>query len=397
MSLCDPEIPVESSSFPELPQGVPPLRSFYLYLTSGCNLMCRHCWVTPRFIDGRPDPRECIDPEPLFAAVKEAKNLGLTRAKLTGGEPLLHPRFKEIAAGLSDMGLTMNMETNGTLMTRELAHWLKNNTKVGSISVSLDDPDEEAHDAFRGARGAFAAALSGLDCLKEAGYDNTQVIMSLHRGNVSQIDGVASLAAKHGVASVKFNPVTDSGRGKQMTARRETLGITELRALEKYVYGELKEKTSIKGFILNLPPAVRSFRTLMETGGRTGDCGVIGILGILGTGEIAMCGIGQTVPSLVYGRLGDSVREIWFHHPKLQSLRRELEDYLGYPGICGDCILSRVCRTGCVAANYRKGGGMVWAGTRCREADRQGLFPASRRRKGRSTQGTTRLMPDTVR
>ncbi len=380
MSRCDPEIPATPCASPDLPAGVPPLRSFYLYLTSGCNLMCRHCWIRPRFINGRPDPQECIAPELLFAAVKEAQPLGLAGAKLTGGEPLLHPRFREIAAGLSALGLGMNMETNGALLTAELACWLKNETGIGSISVSIDDDDPEAHDAFRGVPGAFAAAVQGLAHLRAAGYENLQVIMSLHRGNIGKIDGVVALAAAHGAASVKFNPVTDSGRGKQMTARRETLDIFELLALEKYIYGELKEKTSIKRLILNLPPALRSFPTLMETRGCTGDCGVTGILGILGTGEIAMCGIGQTIPSLVYGRLGDSITEIWLRHPKLLALRREVEDWRHYPGICGDCLLARYCRTGCVANNYEEGGSMVQPGKQCTEARAQGLFPAGRTR-----------------
>ncbi len=382
MSLCDPNLPVDASanSVLNLPPGVPPLCAFYLYLTSGCNLACRHCWIKPRFINGKPDPQECINPELLFDAVREAKTLGLSSAKLTGGEPLFHPHFRDIARGLSELGIGMNMETNGVLLTPELARFLKNETKIDFISVSLDEDEPQAHDAFRGVKGAFDAALRGLDALKEAGYNNTQVIMSVHKGNIGKIERVVALAAAHGATSVKFNPVTDTGRGRQMTERGETLSIQDLLALEKYVYGELKEKASLKNLILNIPPALRSFQILMETRGCTGDCGVIGILGILGTGEIAMCGIGQTIPSLVYGKLGDSITDIWLNHPKLQALRKELEDTRNYPGICGDCLMASSCRTGCVANNYLEGGGMIWPGKQCQEADELGLFPANRRR-----------------
>ncbi len=380
MSLCDLEIHANPQPFAQLPEGVPPLRAFYLYLTGGCNLMCLHCWITPRFADGRPDPQECIDPDLLFAAVREAGALGLAGAKLTGGEPFLHPRFEDIVAGLSKLGIEMNMETNGTLLTKELARWLKNETKVGFISVSLDDDDPALHDAFRGVKGAFEAALRGLDHLVGAGYENVQVIMSLHKGNVDAIDGVVALSAAHGAASVKFNPINGNGRGRQMMLRRETFDVPELLAIERYVYGKLKEKAAIRRLVLDLPPAIRSFRALMETGGSTGDCGILNILGILGSGEIAMCGIGRTTPSLIYGRLGDSISDIWLNHPKLLQLRGELKDWSGYPGICGDCILARLCRTGCVADNYREGGRMVCPGRQCEEAQRQGLFPNSRRR-----------------
>ncbi|MBN2202468.1 radical SAM protein [bacterium] len=365
---------------------MPRLRSFYLYLTSGCNLACRHCWVKPRFIDGRPDPQECIDPELLSSAVVEAKTLGLTHAKLTGGEPLFHPRFREIAAGLSDQGIELDMETNGVLLTPELAHFLRHETKVDFISVSLDDDDAQSHDAFRGVRGAFDATIRGLDALRDAGFRNTQIIMSVHRGNAGKIERVVRLAEAHGVSSVKFNPVTGSGRGRQMEERGETLGIPELLGLEKFVYGPLKERTSIQRLILSIPPALRSFPVLMETAGCAGDCGVTGVLGILGTGEIAMCGIGQTIRSLVYGKLGDSITELWLNHPKLKTLRRELADPRNYPGICGDCLMAGSCRTGCVAGNYQEGGGMVRPGRLCREAADLGLFPAHRRRSWKKDQ-----------
>ena len=93
----------------DLPEGVPPLRSFYLYMSNSCNLACRHCWITPRFVDGKPDPGDVIDVEALRAAVKEAKPLGLGSAKLTGGEPMLHPQFLQIVDLLTAEGLGMNM------------------------------------------------------------------------------------------------------------------------------------------------------------------------------------------------------------------------------------------------------------------------------------------------
>ena len=55
----------------DLPEGVPPLFTFYLYLTNGCNLACRHCWITPTFVNGEPSPGDCLD---LAAAYKLMKN-----------------------------------------------------------------------------------------------------------------------------------------------------------------------------------------------------------------------------------------------------------------------------------------------------------------------------------
>jgi SynChlorMet cassette radical SAM/SPASM protein ScmF len=391
VTVCDPALPGEeelergSSSRPaaeqlDLPEGVPPLRAFYLYLTAGCNLACRHCWVVPRYVDGEPDPGEVMDLDDLRAAVAEARPLGLATCKLTGGEPTLHPRFREIVELLSAEGLGLDMESNGTLLTAELARFLKDESSVGFISISLDAPTAAAHDAFRGVPGAYDAALRGLGHLVDAGYENVQLIMSVWRGNRDEVEAVVRLAEERGAASVKLNPVTATGRGGQMHERGESLGFDETLALARHVDEEVRPGATV-GVVLNLPPALVPAADLWRTRGRVGDCGAQRILGLVGTGDIALCGIGRTIPELTYGRLGvDSIRDVWLSHPRILELRGQLADREGYPGICADCIHGSGCRTGCVANNFERGGRLVWPNVLCEEAERRGVFPATRRR-----------------
>jgi len=151
MSVCAYRPPEDAGHESlDLPEGVPPLRSLYLYLSSSCNLSCRHCWITPRLVNAQPDPGEVIDVKALRAAIAEAKPLGLSSVKLTGGEPLLHPCFREICDLATREELDLVMETNGTLLTADLARYLKNETSMEFISVSIDSADAARHDAFRG-------------------------------------------------------------------------------------------------------------------------------------------------------------------------------------------------------------------------------------------------------
>jgi SynChlorMet cassette radical SAM/SPASM protein ScmF len=391
VTVCDPAIPEEEALAEgtgavapveelDLPEGVPPLRAFYLYLTAGCNLACRHCWIVPRYVDGAPDPGEVIDVDALRAAVAEARPMGLANCKLTGGEPTLHPRFREIVDLLTAEGLGLDMETNGTLLTAELARHLKDESNIGFISVSLDAPTAAEHDAFRGVPGAYDGALRGLGHLVEAGYDNVQLIMSVWRGNRDQVEAVVRLAEECGAASVKLNPVTATGRGISMQDRGESLDFDETLALARSVDEEVRPEAKVD-VVLNLPPALVPASELWRTRGRVGDCGVERILGIVGTGDIALCGIGRTTPELNYGLLGvDSVRDIWLTHPTILGLRERLADKDGYPGICADCIHRSGCRTGCVANNFEHSGRLIWPNALCEEAERRGGFPATRRR-----------------
>jgi SynChlorMet cassette radical SAM/SPASM protein ScmF len=379
VSLCDlPARMRVAPPKPDLPDGVPPLQSFYLYMSNTCNLRCRHCWITPGFGDGKSTPGDFVDPEALRVGVVEAKSLGLCSVKLTGGEPLLHPRFMEIADMLTAEGINMDMETNGTLITAEIARRLKAQTNVWFVSISLDGPDARTHDSFRGVPGSFDAALRGLDCLVDAGYKNAQVIMSVHNGNRHQVEDVVALAKAHGANSVKFNPVTRTGRGVAMDEAGEVMGFEEHLSFARYVSNELRPKAQI-GILLNMPPVLTSMRDLLRTRGRTGDCGVLRILGILGNGDIALCGIGRTCPELVYGKLGrDSIREIWFSNPTVLRLRKALTDLDSLPSPCAKCLFVAVCRTGCVANNYTESGSLIAPTWLCAEADRRGLFPTKR-------------------
>ncbi len=376
MALCDP-IPTPTNTS-ELAGGVPPLTSFYLYLTSSCNLRCRHCWVAPSFSPGELDPDEYLDVDLLRRAITEGKALGLRHAKLTGGEPLLHPRFVEIVDLLSAEGMEITMETNGTLLDAGLARYLREHTRLSFISVSLDGATAEVHDAFRGVEGSFEAALCGIEALVSAGY-RPQVIMCPHRGNFHQVETVVELAVRMGAGSVKFNPVARSGRGIAMHEQGEALDVTEVLELAHFVRGPLQRYSPIP-LTMGTPPALYTVGELL--GRNDGLCQIHHILGILGGGELALCGIGRTVPELCFGNLREvGVAEVWREHPVLQELRRELAG--PFPDLCGRCLHAGHCLTYCPAQNFLDVGRLIAPSSLCLEAYRRGLFPASRLREER--------------
>jgi len=367
----------DSKSIIDLPEGVPFLNTFYLYITNGCNLACRHCWITPHFVNGKPSPGECLDLDMLKIAVKQGKTLGLSQAKLTGGEPVLHPQFVDIVDFLSSENIRLNMETNGTLIDADLAKHLKNNSTLWFVSTSLDSPNAENHDCFRGVSGAFKATLKGIERLVNAGYQ-PQIIMSPHRGNVHEVEDLVKLALKIGAGSVKFNPITPTGRGKTMDKRGETLDYDETMNLVHFIRGELQNRYKIK-LIISTPPALSTLREILQEKRAGGECRVLNILGILGNGDMALCGIGRNIPELCFGNLSkDDLRKVWISNHTLVGLRQDLKE--NYPGICGDCVHARRCLTHCVAMNYVRTGKLVHPDILCEEAERRGVFPETRRR-----------------
>jgi SynChlorMet cassette radical SAM/SPASM protein ScmF len=351
---------------------IPALNTYYMYITNGCNLACRHCWISPSFEkDGSHG--ECLDFDLFQIAVDEGIPLGLKQIKFTGGEPLLHPDFVRMVDYATSKGIRTWMETNGTLLTKESAFHFKKKTSLTSVSVSVDGASVATHDGFRNVPGSFEQAIRGLRYLCEAGY-KPQVVMSLFKANKAEIEPLIKMAVECGCGSMKFNIIQSSGRGEKLKKDNELLSIKELLDLGCWVEKELQKKYCIPLFY-SWPMAFHSIKRLQVDGG--GNCNLFNILGILSSGELALCGIGTQEKELVYGRLGkDSIGELWKSSPGLNKLREWIPDKL--EGICGRGMFKPRCLGSSIAQNYHSGKRLNAPFWFCQAADEVGLFPANK-------------------
>jgi SynChlorMet cassette radical SAM/SPASM protein ScmF len=356
------------------PTGAPPLKQLYFYLTEGCNLACRHCWLAPKLdTTGFRYPTLPLD---LFEkAIREAKPLGLQGVKLTGGEPLLHPHFKKLLEIVRREELSLTLETNGLLCTSDTAREIAQSAKR-FVSVSLDGMDAATHEWVRGVPGSFDAARRAVKNLRNAGI-RPQIIFTVMRGNAHQVEGMIPMAEEMGAGSVKFNLVQPTARGERVHQDPEKLTVRELIELGRYVEHELAPRTGMRVHY-DFPQAFRSLSRIAGHNG-SGLCGILGILGILADGTYALCGIGEQVPDLVFGRIGeDPLEKIWRENVVLNTLRQKLPEGLG--GICSRCLMKGRCLGACVAQNYYSSGNLFDSFWFCRQAEEAGLFPASRLR-----------------
>jgi SynChlorMet cassette radical SAM/SPASM protein ScmF len=361
----------------DLPAGVPPLRSLYVYASGACNLACRHCWITPTYQpDGDGDQH--IQLEHVRKAIWEAKPLGLASVKLTGGEPTLHPQFRELVTLIDQADLAIMIETNGTLTDDDLAGFLRQTSHSPFISVSLDGADAQTHDALRAVPGSFDRALKGVRALIRAGF-HPQIICTLHRGNVSQVAEYVAMAGELGCGSVKFNLLQEMGRGEQL-AELQGLGIAEIIDLHRRVERELVPRNQLR-IHFDIPFAFQPIPRLLR--GSLNRCGILTILGLLSGGELALCGIGTAIPELVYGHIAhDDLVDVWCSSSGLSELRAQIPAKL--EGICGQCLHRDMCLGSCVASNYYTTGTLNAPYQFCDRAHTLGLFPATRQRMGES-------------
>lgn len=356
----------------DLPLGVPRLMSLYLYVSGSCNLACRHCWISPNYMPGGKGG-QFIPIEYVKKAVQEALPLGLASVKLTGGEPTLHPQFRELLEFVSGAGLKIIVETNGTLIDPDLAQFIKDTCRNPFISVSLDGADALTHEALRLIPGSFERAVAGIKNLVALGV-RPQLICTLYQGNYQQAVNVVDLAVELGCSSVKFNILQSSGRAEGMV---KSEGLPVQKIIEIYRGLEKQRSPGVPIPVhFDIPIAFHPLKSLLNE--TIGNCQVLNILGVLSTGELSLCGIGVTVPELIYGHIAyNNIGDVWLNSTGLQELRGVIPD--SFEGICGSCLHNSLCLGACVANSYHLTGKINSPYFFCSEAERFGLFPAARR------------------
>jgi GTP 3',8-cyclase len=160
------------------------LRDLRISVTDRCNFRCPYCM--PREIFGRDHaflPRaELLSFEEITRLARVFADNGVTKVRLTGGEPLLRrdlERLVEMLAGIqgiSDIALT----TNGTALAAK-AQVLKS-AGLSRVTVSLDALDDETFAAMNDVSFPVARVLDGIEAAARAGLSPVKVNMVVKRG-----------------------------------------------------------------------------------------------------------------------------------------------------------------------------------------------------------------------
>ncbi len=159
-----------------------------LDLTYRCNNNCRHCWI--RIAPCAREQKQELSFEEIKRLVDDARKMGCQRWNISGGEPMLRPDFPEIFDYLTQKAVSYRLITNGTLITREIAHLLR---RRGSKMVALCGATAAVHDHITRTPGSFEAAMQGFAYLKEAGATFTVQLIPM-RDNYHQFGKMTELA-----------------------------------------------------------------------------------------------------------------------------------------------------------------------------------------------------------
>ena len=140
------------------------LLAIRLETNKSCNLRCRYCYA-----QSGEDQVKIADFNVLKRIVSEAKELGIRSVVVIGGgEPTLHPNFRELIAYIDSLGIIPMLFSNTILITEELAEFLYDHN--ASVMGKLDSLKPEVQDYLAGREGAFQEIKKGLENLLRAGF-----------------------------------------------------------------------------------------------------------------------------------------------------------------------------------------------------------------------------------
>jgi cyclic pyranopterin phosphate synthase len=162
-----------------------PVRDLRISVTDRCNFRCTYCM--PREVFGHDFVFLARDQLLSFEEIERLARLflaaGVTKIRLTGGEPLLRRDLERLVSMLSDLrphGLTdLTLTTNGALLPAK-AQVLRD-AGLDRVTVSLDSLDDEVFQAMNDVRFPVARVLDGIDAARAAGLP-VKVNMVVKRG-----------------------------------------------------------------------------------------------------------------------------------------------------------------------------------------------------------------------
>lgn len=302
----------------------------HFHITNECNLRCRHCYMNAdKHLENELSTSEIISLLNTFRAN------GGEELCLTGGEPTIRKDFKRIVDHAYNLGLDIDILTNGLLLTEKLINEI--GPKVRKLQISIDGYNEEENAKVRG-KGTFDVLISKLRLLDKY-LVNTEVAVTplLTSDLETKIEKYAEFGQwlmsefSNSISSVNFTGDLMDGRD---------LHISEE---DRKRYQKIAEQIYIKCYNRN---GDEVFAEYHKRGGLEGNCS-FGNLFVTAVGDIYFCSIFKWLKP--YGNVRTTDMDTLIK--KLDYVRQKAHVSVLSP--CKECELRFICGGECKVKYFK--------------------------------------------
>ncbi|MFC1658657.1 radical SAM protein [Candidatus Omnitrophota bacterium] len=297
-------------------------------LTWRCNLSCRFCYQYQ-------DSFEELTLDETKVILDELAYLGCLFLSFTGGEPLLHKDFWDIAKYAATKQFALTLQSNGTLINQDHAQRIKE-LNFFDVHISLLGAKRETHDWLTQSAGSFDKVINSLELLRRQKI-KVMLKTTVVKHNFSELKEIGKIAKRFGCKQV-VSPIIS-------TKANADKGPLEFRM----------DDSQIKDFYIAAFKKARKYKDDYKSHagegmvncrcGRTGFC-------INPRGEIYPC-VGLPVSA---GSLREeSFKKIWDNSAFIRSIRQAGTDDLP---LCSQCALLSLCMR-CKGMAYMEDGSIL--------------------------------------
>ena len=208
-------------------------------ITNTCNYHCSYCI----FSSESKKYEDELTTDEVKRTIKDLKENNFRYIKFTGGEPFTRKDMTEILKYASELGFDMDISTNASLITEEIAKELKK-IRFPMVHVSLDGHDKETHEYVRG-NNTFERTLKGIKCLTENNV-YTRIGTVIYKKNEKKLQEIIELAISLNANEIIFSFMEAVGRldGDETIISKMTIDSVK-QEIEKLAL-KYKEKIQVK-------------------------------------------------------------------------------------------------------------------------------------------------------
>ena len=328
-----------------------------LMITGKCNLNCLHCFNAK---DNAPLNTE-LSYEDVINILDQAREIGIQAFTITGGEPLVHPRFLDIVRAIYERDMFIfELNTNGLLITQKMLDVFKELHCYPLIKISFDGVGY--HNWIRQHPQAEDLTIKAIKkCIANGFRVKAQV--QVNRKNVDVMMDTAKLLNELGVDEMRIIRTTEAPRWEK-NSPQSSLTIEEyyermLEFAKQYIASDMRMFIDIWQFV-RLNPFAHSVE-LMPVACNKKDFNIRIPMCKGNRGMIAVSSSGEVVPCLQMSgyfiekgiSLGNlfktPLKELVKDSPYLNLAMAPLFKQIIENDKCGNCKYYKACTGGCPA------------------------------------------------
>ena len=170
-----------------------PILSLRITITNKCNENCLYCHH-----DGMDDSQEEMNADEIYRICEIAKNIGVRKIRISGGEPLIRKDIVEIVSKIASLDFDdISITSNGTL----LGKYAKDLKEAGlnRVNISLDTLNPETYKKVT-TKNLLESSKNGILKAVEVGLYPVKINMVLMKGiNENEVDDMFEFCKEHGI------------------------------------------------------------------------------------------------------------------------------------------------------------------------------------------------------